>query len=311
MKKLHIIFNVEELKREILQFKLNKRIIGYVPTLGGLHKGHLKLIRFAKKNSDIVIVSIFLNPIQFNLKKDFQLYPKNILQDKKKISLEKVDILYVPSIKQIFPEKKIKKINASRIAKKLCGKFRKGHFDGVVTVLKRLFLQVSPNIAFFGEKDFQQIKVVKDFIKKYKIKIQILTFPTVRDKKGLAFSSRNRLLNKKQKKIAAYLFKIIKDILKKVLIEPKKIDELEKWGKQKLLDYGFNHVDYLEICNENNLSKLSLSKENIRVFVAANLGKIRLIDNIGRIKNKRCNDNIFHAHLIGGTFNTVETNKII
>ena len=287
MKKLHIIFNVEELKREILQFKLNKKIIGYVPTLGGLHEGHLKLIRFAKKNSDIVIVSIFLNPIQFNLKKDFQLYPKNILQDKKKISLEKVDILYVPSIKQIFPEKKIKKINASRIAKKLCGKFRKGHFDGVVTVLKRLFLQVSPNIVFFGEKDFQQIKVVKDFIKKYKIKIQILTFPTVRDKKGLAFSSRNRLLNKKQKKIAAYLFKIIKDILKKVLIEPKKIDELEKWGKQKLLDYGFNHVDYLEICNENNLSKLSLSKENIRVFVAAKLGKIRLIDNIGRIKNKR------------------------
>ena len=287
MKKLHIIFNVEELKREILQFKLNKKIIGYVPTLGGLHEGHLKLIRFAKKNSDIVIVSIFLNPIQFNLKKDFQLYPKNILQDKKKISLEKVDILYVPSIKQIFPEKKIKKINASRIAKKLCGKFRKGHFDGVVTVLKILFLQVSPNIAFFGEKDFQQIKVVKDFIKKYKIKIQILTFPTVRDKKGLAFSSRNRLLNKKQKKIAAYLFKIIKDILKKVLIEPKKIDELEKWGKQKLLDYGFNHVDYLEICNENNLSKLSLSKENIRVFVAAKLGKIRLIDNIGRIKNKR------------------------
>ena len=287
MKKLHIIFNVEELKREILQFKLNKKIIGYVPTLGGLHEGHLKLIRFAKKNSDIVIVSIFLNPIQFNLKKDFQLYPKNILQDKKKISLEKVDILYVPSIKQIFPEKKIKKINASKIAKKLCGKFRKGHFDGVVTVLKRLFLQVSPNIVFFGEKDFQQIKVVKDFIKKYKIKIQILTFPTVRDKKGLAFSSRNRLLNKKQKKIAAYLFKIIKDILKKVLIEPKKIDELEKWGKQKLLDYGFNHVDYLEICNENNLSKLSLSKENIRVFVAAKLGKIRLIDNIGRIKNKR------------------------
>ena len=120
MKKLHIIFNVEELKREILQFKLNKKIIGYVPTLGGLHEGHLKLIRFAKKNSDIVIVSIFLNPIQFNSKKDFQSYPKNILQDKKKISLEKVDILYVPSIKQIFPEKKIKKINASRIAKKLC-----------------------------------------------------------------------------------------------------------------------------------------------------------------------------------------------
>jgi len=287
VKKLHIVSNVEELKKKILKFKLNKKIVGYVPTLGGLHEGHLQLIRFAKKNSDIVVVSIFLNSIQFDSKKDFQAYPINLFQDKKKIKSEKIDILYIPYIKKIFPEKRIKKIKASKVAKKLCGKFRNGHFDGVVTVLKRMFDQLSPDIAFFGEKDFQQIKVVKDFIKKYKIKIQILTFPTVRDKKGLAFSSRNRLLNKKQKKIAAYLFKIIKDILKKVLIEPKKIDELEKWGKQKLLDYGFNHVDYLEICNENNLSKLSLSKENIRVFVAAKLGKIRLIDNIGRIKNKR------------------------
>ena len=110
MKKLHIIFNVEELKREILQFKLNKKIIGYVPTLGGLHKGHLKLIRFAKKNSDMVVVSIFLNPIQFDSKKDFQAYPINLFQDKKKIKSEKIDILYIPYIKKIFPEKRIKKI---------------------------------------------------------------------------------------------------------------------------------------------------------------------------------------------------------
>ena len=154
MKDLHIISNVEELKERVLQFKLNKKIIGYVPTLGGLHKGHLKLIRFAKNNSDIVILSIFLNPIQFDSKKDFYTYPINISEDKKKIISEKIDVLYIPTIKEIFPERKIKRIKASEISKKLCGKYRKGYFDGVVTVLKKLFDQVSPNFAFFGQKDF-------------------------------------------------------------------------------------------------------------------------------------------------------------
>ena len=279
MKKLHIVSNVEELKKKILKFKLNKKIVGFVPTLGGLHEGHLQLIRFAKKNSDIVVVSIFLNPIQFDSKKDFQAYPINLFQDKKKIKSEKIDILYIPYIKKIFPEKRIKKIKASKVAKKLCGKFRNGHFDGVVTVLKRMFDQLSPDIAFFGEKDFQQIKVVQDFINKYKIKIKILAFPTVRDKRGLALSSRNSLLNKKQMVIAAYLFKTIRYISKKAVANPKKINELKKWGKQKLLDHGFDHVDYIEIYNENNFSEIGITRKNLRVFAAATLGKVRLIDN--------------------------------
>ena len=142
-----------------------------------------------------------------------------------------------------------------------------------------MFDQLSPDIAFFGEKDFQQIKVVQDFINKYKIKIKILAFPTVRDKRGLALSSRNSLLNKKQMVIAAYLFKTIRYISKKAVANPKKINELKKWGKQKLLDHGFDHVDYIEIYNENNFSEIGITRKNLRVFAAATLGKVRLIDN--------------------------------
>ena len=200
MNNLKIIKDSKVLTREIHKYKLEKKKIGFVPTLGVLHQGHLELIRLAKKKSEIVVVSIFLNPLQFNSKSDFKKYPSNLNSDKKKIYNEKVNILYIPKINEIFSSKKIKIIKASKKANKLCGKFRKGHFDGVVTVLKSLFDQVSPNFAFFGQKDFQQVLIVKDLILKYKLKIKIITMPTVRDRSGLAYSSRNNLLNNKQKK---------------------------------------------------------------------------------------------------------------
>ena len=279
MKKTHIISTRSELQKIIHQYKSKKKIIGYVPTLGGLHEGHLKLIRLAKKNSDVVIVSIFLNPIQFNSKKDFLSYPINLSADKRKIKLEKINILYVPKLKEIFPEKKINKIKASNISKKLCGKYRKGHFDGVVTVLKELFDHIAPHKVFFGEKDFQQFKVVQDLIYNYKMNIRILTLPTIRDNKGLALSSRNKLLNSKQKAIASCLFKIIKKISKEIVKNPKKIKKIKEWGVKKLLDSGFDSVDYLEIYDENNFTNASEYKKNLRVFVAASLGQVRLIDN--------------------------------
>jgi pantoate--beta-alanine ligase len=276
---LKIIKDSTILAREINKYKLEKKKIGFVPTLGVLHQGHLELIRLAKKRSEVVVVSIFLNPLQFNSKSDFAKYPSNLSSDKKKIYNEKVNILYIPKINEIFSSKKIKIIKASRKANTLCGKFRKGHFDGVVTVLKPLFDQVSPNFAFFGQKDFQQVLVVKDLILKYKLKTKIITMPTVRDRSGLAYSSRNDLLNNKQKKIASYLFKTIKEIFFKAKKNQNKLNDLKLVGKKKLINYGFSKIDYLEIYNENNLSKKNIKKNNLRVFVAANLGKIRLIDN--------------------------------
>ena len=149
----------------------------------------------------------------------------------------------------------------------------------MVTVLKSLFDQVSPNFAIFGQKDFQQILIIKDLILKYKLKIKIITIPTVRDSSGLAYSSRNNLLNNKQKKIASFLFKTIKEISFEAKKNLNKLNNLKLIGKKKLINYGFSKIDYLEIYNENNLSKKSIKKNNLRVFVAACIGKTRLIDN--------------------------------
>ena len=274
-----IIKDSKTLISEIKKYKLKKKKIGFVPTLGGLHKGHFELIKLAKKKTDIVVLSIFLNPLQFNSKNDFIKYPSNLNSDKRKINKKKVNILYLPSMKEVFPSKRIKRIKASSKSNKLCGKFRKGHFDGVVTVLKSLFEQVLPNIAFFGEKDFQQNLIIKDLILKYKLKIKIITIPTIRDSNGLAYSSRNNLLNNKQKKIASFLFKTIKEISFEAKKNLNKLNNLKFMGKKKLINYGFSKVDYLEIYNENNLSKKNIKKNNLRVFIAAWIGKTRLIDN--------------------------------
>ena len=149
----------------------------------------------------------------------------------------------------------------------------------MVTVLKSLFEQVSPNIAFFGEKDFQQNLIIKDLISKYKLKIKVNIIPTVRENNGLAFSSRNFLLDKKQKKIAPFLFKTIKEISFKAKKDLKQLNNLKLKGKKELINLGFNKIDYLEVYNENNLLKKDMKKNNLRVFVAAYLGKTRLIDN--------------------------------
>ena len=279
MTSFKIVKDSKILLSEIKKIKLKKKIIGFVRTLGGLHNGHFDLIDLAKKKSDIVVVSIFLNPLQFNSKNDFIKYPSNLNYDKRKINKKKVNILYLPSIKEVFPTKRIKIIKASSKSKKLCGKFRKGHFDGVVTVLKSLFEQVSPNIAFFGEKDFQQNLIIKDLISKYKLKIKVNIIPTVRENNGLAFSSRNFLLDKKQKKIAPFLFKTIKEISFKAKKDLKQLNNLKLKGKKELINLGFNKIDYLEVYNENNLLKKDMKKNNLRVFVAAYLGKTRLIDN--------------------------------
>ena len=274
-----IIKNSKSLIKEIQKYKLQRNNIGFVPTLGGLHKAHLELIRLSKKKCHVTVVSIFLNPLQFDSKIDFKNYPMNLISDIKKINNEKVDLLYIPTINEVFPDKKIKKIKASRKANKLCGKYRKGHFDGVITVLKSLFNQVSPNFAFFGLKDFQQILIIKDLILKYKLKIKIIAMPTVRDSNGLAYSSRNYLLDNKEKKTASFLFQTIKELFFKAKKNLNKLNSLKLIGKKELIDYGFSKIDYLEFYNENNLSKKNINKNNLRVFVAAFIGQTRLIDN--------------------------------
>ena len=264
--------------------KLQKEIkninnISFVPTMGALHKGHEALIKKSVRESKKTLVSIFVNPKQFESKKDFKNYPKNYKNDIKILKRLRVSHLYRPSYDDVYKFKTKNRIFLDPFSKKLCGKFRKGHFDGVVTVLKSLFNQVSPSTVFFGEKDFQQVLIIKDLISKYKLKIKIITMSTVRDSSGLAYSSRNNLLNKKQKKIASFLFKTLKEVFLQAKMNLNKLNKLQLIGKKKLINYGFNKIDYLEIYNENNLSKKNIKKNNLRVFAAGRIGKTRLIDN--------------------------------
>ena len=250
--------------------------LGYVPTMGGIHKGHLSLINKSNILCKKTIVSIFVNPKQFNNKKDFSKYPRNIAKDLKILKKLKVNFVFTPSTKEIFKEKKIKKIILPNSQKILCARFRKGHFEGVLDVMDRFIKLINPNYTFMGEKDFQQLFLVNKFIgKKYKNKIY--SCKTVRDKNFLALSSRNSLLSKnefnKAGLIAKYLSKL-KSSLKK-----NNKDHNDILIKKKELQKKFNiKIDYLEIRNEKNLTSFIKNKK-IRLFVAYYINKVRLIDN--------------------------------
>ena len=250
--------------------------LGFVPTMGSLHNGHISLIKKSKLKCNKTLVSIYVNPKQFNNKKDFSKYPKNITRDLNILKKLKINFVFTPSTKEIYKEKRIKRIVLPNKCKILCAKSRKGHFEGVLDIMDRFIKLINPKYTFMGEKDFQQLFLVNKFIsKKYKNKI----FPckTVRDKNFLALSSRNFLLSKnefnKAGLIAKYLSKL-KSSLKKnnknhngILI------------KKKELQKKFNiKIDYLEIRNEKNLTSLIKNKK-IRLFVAYYINKVRLIDN--------------------------------
>ena len=260
---------------------LNKEIdfnesIGFVPTMGTLHNGHLSLIKVAKKKSKKVLVSIFINPTQFNDKKDFLDYPRNINKDILALKKLKVNYLFLPHKNEIYKKGTPKKINISLNDKILCSKYRKGHFEGVLAVVDRLMSEIRAKYIFFGEKDFQQVYLIKKYLKKIH-KTKIITCKTIRNKNKLALSSRNLLLSQKliskceqiSKNLFHYKNKILKDFKNIVLLNEYKLKIMMLCDK----------VEYFEIRNSINLSK-RFSKKNFRIFIAYKQKGIRLIDNI-------------------------------
>jgi len=250
--------------------------IGFVPTMGSLHKGHISLIRKSLNNCNKTVVSIFINPTQFNNKNDYKKYPRNLKKDLKILKRLKVDFVYTPDKNQVYNSKNEIKINLSKKDKILCARYRKGHFEGVIDVMTRLTKIVKPSKIFMGEKDFQQLVLVKKYIENH-FKSKIVLCKTIRDKNNLALSSRNLLLSKKNlikagkitKEIIAFKKKILKKkITKKLILEIK--NKLEKI-------YGIN-IEYLEVRNKKNL-QLSNKINNSKIFLGYYLNEIRLIDN--------------------------------
>ena len=250
--------------------------IGFVPTMGSLHDGHISLIKKSLKQSIKTIVSIFINPKQYNNKEDYKKYPRNIKKDLKILKKLKVDFVYLPKIKDIYRNKNNIKIKLNKQDKIMCAKYRKGHFEGVIEVMTPLTKIVSPSKIFMGEKDFQQLLLVKKYIEK-NFKSKIISCKTIRDKNKLALSSRNTLLKKDDLINAGKISKSL-IIFKKKLSNKKNINNLIFIKKNELKKrYGIK-IDYIELRNIKNL-KLTNKIKNAKIFVAYFINKVRLIDN--------------------------------
>ena len=258
--------------------KLNKEVnfkadIGFVPTMGALHQGHVSLIKKSQKKCKKTLVSIFVNPAQFNNKEDYKKYPKNIQKDLKLLKNLKVDYVLIPTVKDVYGNKSKKKFKISKSNKILCAKYRPGHFEGVLGVIDQFIKQLEINKIFLGEKDYQQYILIRDFLKKNS-NVKTILCKTIRMKNGLAYSSRNKLLNQKSIKGSAWLVSKLKKLfiqLKKDLNNKFIINDFINKNKE------FN-IEYLELRNKNNLSK-NISKKNVKIFIAFYIQGIRLIDN--------------------------------
>ncbi len=274
MKNLKVFNKIFEIRNFVNDNKKLNKTIAFVPTMGSLHEGHIALIENAKKHADIVIVNIFVNKAQFNDLKDYELYPQNLENDVKILSNTCADALFAPSNLEIYDENFSFKIVPTAMVDCLCAMDRVGHFDGVALIVTKLFNIINPNYAFFGEKDFQQLAIIKKLVKDLNFNIEILSVETVREPSGLALSSRNQRLSAHNKIKASMIYKVLNEIK----ANPKIIEE----KKSELLQNGFEKIDYLEIRNEDNL-KLNMdliSPKKRRIFIAVYLEGVRLIDNI-------------------------------
>ena len=269
---MKIIYSKNKLEK-IIQKDKN---LGFVPTMGGLHLGHFSLIKMSINQCGKTIVSIFVNKPQFNKINDYKKYPRTLKKDIYKLKKLKVDILYLPTTKQIYPKGINKNIKINPLRKKLCGKFRPGHFEAIVDVIDRFIKIIKPNKIYLGEKDMQQLKIVDDYIKKNHSLTKVIPCRTIREKNGVAFSSRNYLLSENEKIIASKIFKLLIN-KKKNLIKNKFYLNIVKKNIYKL---GAKKIDYIEVLDINKLIKPFKKKKKYKIFIAYYLGSTRLIDNI-------------------------------
>lgn len=247
--------------------------------MGALHEGHLELVKRARRDCGLVIASLFVNPTQFGEGEDFDAYPRNEAEDIALFDAHGVDFVYAPDAAEMYPDGFGITVAVSGITEGLCGAARPGHFDGVTTVVSRLFEHCAPDVAYFGEKDYQQFKVVQRMVEELELNIRIVGIPTVRERDGLALSSRNAYLNPGQRRAAPALYGTMFALAGR-LHDGVDIAAQCAWGRQALLDAGFDSVDYFEICDADTLVSASANADNLRIFASARLGATRLIDNM-------------------------------
>jgi len=282
--KLTVIKTVSEMRTAIGDARNKKYRIGFVPTMGALHQGHVRLIRSAADNSDFVVASIFVNPLQFGPNEDYEIYPRQLAEDLATIENLGVSLVFCPAVNEMFPDASsghfIKTfISVLELEERLCGLTRVGHFKGMLTEVLKTFMIVQPDVAFFGEKDFQQLAIVRQAVRDLNIPIEIIGIPTVREKDGLACSSRNKLLTPQERLIAPLFHRTLLDSANAIAAKQSTIKETLETAKSQLLRNGFK-IDYSCVIRDADLAEIDEWENGARIIAAVILGNVRLIDNV-------------------------------
>ena len=276
---IETITTIRGLRTALLRWREAGETVGFVPTMGALHQGHLALVAATRKACKRTVASIFVNPLQFGANEDLAKYPRPLEEDKKMLDTAGCDLLFAPDAKEMYPEGFAAKIDPGPLANVLEGEIRPGHFSGVATVVAKLLLQVMPDVAFFGEKDYQQLLIVRRLVRDLNIPVQIAAAPIVRDADGLALSSRNAYLSPEQRKQAANFPKILNETVA-ALAQGQPIAATLKTGREKLTQAGFK-LDYLELRDAGTLAPAHDLTLPARLLAAIRVGPVRLIDNMG------------------------------
>ncbi len=278
---MDIYSRIADLRQEVGQVKKTGQRIGFVPTMGSLHKGHLSLVSKAVQENDFVVVSIFVNPTQFGPKEDYDSYPRDLESDAGKLGALDVDCIFSPDTTEMYPEGYNSYVMVKGISSKLCGSSRPGHFKGVTTVVAKLFNIIQPNTAYFGEKDYQQLMVIKRMVKDLNMPIAVRGIPIVREEDGLALSSRNKHLNIEERKQATILNRSL--LKAKELILEKQLKDVSKIKKEiiEMIErQPLARIDYIEIVDLETLGDIQFIEDEVLVALAVYIGVTRLIDNM-------------------------------
>jgi len=277
---MQIIDSVSQLKVVLHQYRKDNKTIGFVPTMGALHLGHISLVTISNRENDITIVSIFVNPTQFNDKNDLKNYPRTLDADLAKLGQNNVDIVFTPSDYEMYPEPDKRLFDFGNLDKIMEGAHRPGHFNGVAQIVSKLFSIVEPDKAYFGDKDFQQVAIIKQLVRKFKLPVEVVPCPIIREPDGLAMSSRNTLLSPIQRKSAPLIYKILTE--SKELVKKIEIEKLKAWVTDSINKNPELEVEYFEIIDDTDLKQVtSWYEQKLKVgCIAVKVGNIRLIDNI-------------------------------
>ena len=276
-----VVHKKQEIAEQVSEWRHHDDHVALVPTMGNLHAGHLALVELAREHAERVVVSIFVNPTQFGEGEDFEAYPRTLERDKRHLKKTSADLIFAPSIETVYPFglDLATKVSVPGLTQNFCGAARPGHFDGVTTVVARLFAMVQPDVAVFGQKDYQQQLVLRHMATDMSLPISIITGNTVRDDDGLALSSRNSYLSDEERAIAPLLYESLTSVSSELQNGRRNFEELEASAITRLSDSGFD-VDYLSIRRAQNLEIPDRDCDDLVVLVAAKLGGTRLIDNV-------------------------------